>query len=192
MIEMLSSRLKSIIGTHYGLARRCVKPSYVFWTIFITNLAVSYIDKLYYFDGMVKQIYPSALQLNKANASDTEALFTFAISDGFVSSKIYDGSSKKLSVKLTGAWWSVFGRTDRGLTVGLLLLQRFRVSLLLSTHLVSSQWWILMYMFAVLIHWWVKVLHVDRTMSMCIWTTSEPRVKLLQWKTGLTPPPPPK
>ena len=46
-----------------------------------------------YFDGMVKQIYPSELQLNKANSSDTEALFLdlhLTISDGFVSSKIYD------------------------------------------------------------------------------------------------------
>ena len=28
-----------------------------------------------YFDNMVSQIYPSELQLNKANASDTEAVF---------------------------------------------------------------------------------------------------------------------
>ena len=28
-----------------------------------------------YFDNMVNQIYPSELQLNKANASDTEAAF---------------------------------------------------------------------------------------------------------------------
>ena len=70
---------------------------------------------------------------------------------------------------------------------GLLLLERFRVGLLLSTGLVSSQWWILIYMFAVLIHWWVEVLHADRTTSMCIWTTSEPRVRLLQRKTGLSP-----
>ena len=52
----------------------------------------------------------------------------------------------------------------------------------------SSQWWILiyMYMFAVLIHWWVEVLHVDRTTSMYIWTTAEPRVRLLQHKAGLS------
>ena len=30
-----------------------------------------------YFDGMVKQIYPSELQLNKANSSNTEAPFLF-------------------------------------------------------------------------------------------------------------------
>ena len=28
-----------------------------------------------YFDNMVSQIYPSEIQLNKANASDTEAAF---------------------------------------------------------------------------------------------------------------------
>ena len=42
---------------------------------------------------MAKQIYPSELQLNKANSSDTEVPFLdlhFTISDGFVSSKIYD------------------------------------------------------------------------------------------------------
>ena len=39
-----------------------------------------------------------------------------------------------------GAWWSVFGRAYRGSTVGLLLLQRFRVVLLLRTRLVSSRW----------------------------------------------------
>ena len=46
-----------------------------------------------YFDGMVKHIYPSELQLNKANSSDTEAPcldLHLTISDGFVSSKIYD------------------------------------------------------------------------------------------------------
>ena len=42
---------------------------------------------------MVKQIYPSELQLNKANSSDTDASFLdlhLTISDGFISSKIYD------------------------------------------------------------------------------------------------------
>ena len=42
---------------------------------------------------MVNQIYPSELQLNKANTSDTEASFLdlhLSISNGFVSSKIYD------------------------------------------------------------------------------------------------------
>ena len=43
-----------------------------------------------YFEGMVNQIYPPELQLNKAN---TEAPFLdlhLSVSNGFVSSKIYD------------------------------------------------------------------------------------------------------
>ena len=46
-----------------------------------------------YFEGMVNRIYPSELQLNKANTSDTEAPFLdlhLSISNGLVSSKIYD------------------------------------------------------------------------------------------------------
>ena len=41
-----------------------------------------------YFEGMVNRIYPSELQLNKANTSDTEAPFLdlhLSISNGFVS-----------------------------------------------------------------------------------------------------------
>ena len=46
-----------------------------------------------YFDNMVGQIYPSELQLNKANTSDTEAAFLdlhLSISNYIVSNKIYD------------------------------------------------------------------------------------------------------
>ena len=46
-----------------------------------------------YFDNMVSQIYPSELQLNKANASDTETAFLdlhLSISNDIVSTKIYD------------------------------------------------------------------------------------------------------
>ena len=46
-----------------------------------------------YFDNMVSQIYPSELQLNKANVSDTVATFLdlhLSISNDIVSSKIYD------------------------------------------------------------------------------------------------------
>ena len=42
---------------------------------------------------MVGQVYPTELQLNKANSSDTEAPFldlNFSITNGIVSSKIYD------------------------------------------------------------------------------------------------------
>ena len=46
-----------------------------------------------FFDSMVNRIYPSELQLNKANVSDTVASFLYlhlSISDGFVKTKIYD------------------------------------------------------------------------------------------------------
>ena len=45
------------------------------------------------FDGLISQIYPPELQLNKANSSETEALFFdfyLFILDGFISYKIYD------------------------------------------------------------------------------------------------------
>ena len=50
------------------------------------------IDNLY-FEQMVGQIYPTELQLNKANSSDTEAQFmdlNLSITNGVVSSNIYD------------------------------------------------------------------------------------------------------
>ena len=46
-----------------------------------------------YFDQMVDCIYPTELQLNRANSSDTEAPFfdlNLCISNGTVSSKMYD------------------------------------------------------------------------------------------------------
>ena len=45
------------------------------------------------FDNMVSQTYPSELQQNKANTSDTEAAFLdwhLSISNDIVSTKIYD------------------------------------------------------------------------------------------------------
>ena len=39
---------------------------------------------------MVSQIYPSELQLNKANSSDTEAAFLNCISNDIVSTKVND------------------------------------------------------------------------------------------------------
>ena len=45
------------------------------------------------FEQMVGQIYPTELQLNKANSSDTEAPFldlNLSITNGIISSKIYD------------------------------------------------------------------------------------------------------
>ena len=59
-----------------------------------------YLDDLFdidnpYFEGIVNQIYPSELQLNKANTSDTEDPLldlNLSISNVFVSSKSYDKS----------------------------------------------------------------------------------------------------
>ena len=64
----------------------------------VCNSTSRYLDDLLnidnpYFEGMVNQIYPPELQLNKANISDTEAPFLdlhLAVANGFVSSKIYD------------------------------------------------------------------------------------------------------
>ena len=62
------------------------------------NSTSRYLDDLFnidnpYFEHMVGQIYPTELQLNKANSSDTEPLFldlNLSITNGIVSSKIYD------------------------------------------------------------------------------------------------------
>ena len=62
------------------------------------NSTSRYLDDLLnidnnFFDSMVNRIYPSELQLNKANVSDAEASFSdlhLSISDGFVKTKIYD------------------------------------------------------------------------------------------------------
>ena len=62
------------------------------------NSTSRYLDDLLnidndFFDSMVNRIYPSELQLNKANVSDAEVSFLdlhLSISDGFVKTKIYD------------------------------------------------------------------------------------------------------
>ena len=62
------------------------------------NSTSRYLDDLLtidnpYFEGMVNQIYPPELQLNKAYTSDTKAPFLdlhLPNSNGFVSSKIYN------------------------------------------------------------------------------------------------------
>ena len=62
------------------------------------NSTSRYLDDLLnidnpYFEQMVGQMYPTELQLNKANSSDTEAPFldlNLSITKGIVSSKIYD------------------------------------------------------------------------------------------------------
>ena len=62
------------------------------------NTTSRYLDDIlninnFYFDNMVIKIYPSELQLNKANTSDTKAAFLdlyLSISNDIVSTKIYD------------------------------------------------------------------------------------------------------
>ena len=62
------------------------------------NSTSRYLDDLLnidnpYFEHMVGQIFPTELQLNKANSADTEAPFLdldLSITNGIVSSKIYD------------------------------------------------------------------------------------------------------
>ena len=62
------------------------------------NYSSRYIDDILnidnpYFDTMISSIYPKELQLNKANVSDTSASFLdldLTISNGFISTKIYD------------------------------------------------------------------------------------------------------
>ena len=67
-------------------------------TIEAFNSTSRYLDDLLnidnpYFEQMVGQIYPTELQLNKANSSDTEAPFldlNLSITNGIASSKLYD------------------------------------------------------------------------------------------------------
>ena len=62
------------------------------------NTSSRYLDDILnindvYFDNIVKQIYPSELQLSKANTSDTETVFLdlhLTISNDIVSTKIID------------------------------------------------------------------------------------------------------
>ena len=71
------------------------KQAYI---IDIFNTTSRYFDNILnidnvYFDTMISQIYPSELQINKANTSDTEAAFLdlhLSISNDIVSTKIYD------------------------------------------------------------------------------------------------------
>ena len=66
------------------LLRLSIQPRYLDDLLNIDNI---------YFDQMVDQRYPTELQLNRANSSDTEAPFFYlnlCISNGTVSTKIYN------------------------------------------------------------------------------------------------------
>ena len=72
------------------------------------NITSRYFDDIFninnvYFDKMVSQIYPSELQLNKANTSDTNTAFLtmhLSISNDIVSNKIHD-KREDLNLKLS-------------------------------------------------------------------------------------------
>ena len=72
-------------------------PKAIFFDVYL-NSTSRYLDDLLnidniYFHQMVDRIYPTELQLNRANSSDTEAPFldlNLCISHGTVSTRIYD------------------------------------------------------------------------------------------------------
>ena len=84
--------------TYKILSNETVDPYLKYFTFSMLLIPSRYLDDILninnvYFDNMVSQIYPSELQLNKANASDTEAAFLdlhLSISNDIVSTKIYD------------------------------------------------------------------------------------------------------
>ena len=91
------------------------------------NSTSRYLDDLLnidnpYFEQMVGQIYPTELQLNKANSSDTEAPFldlNLSLTNGIVSSKIYD---KRMIVNFP----FLDGDVPRSLSYGVYISQLIR------------------------------------------------------------------
>ena len=93
---LLGNKPKHIID---GIVKMYVMRCPFFWTTFLYDLALSSIDKLFgmsigtlnniNFDNMVIQNYPTHLQLNKANISDTQASFV-SFSNDIVSTNKYD------------------------------------------------------------------------------------------------------
>ena len=87
-----------ILGGKCKILTRC--HGYVHWLIVVILCyrMFGYFDDLLntdntYFDGLISQIYPPELQLNKAYSSATEAAFLdlhLSVVDGFVSCKFYD------------------------------------------------------------------------------------------------------
>ena len=101
--EMFISLYKSLVRLHLEYATPVWSPLFKkdfnqSEVIEDFNSTSRYMDDLLnidnnFFDSMVNHIYPSELQLNKANVSDTEASFLdlhLSISVGFVKPKIYD------------------------------------------------------------------------------------------------------
>ena len=93
---LLGNKPKHIIDV---IVKMYVMRCPFFWTTFLYDMALSSIDKLFgmsigtlnniNFDNMVIQNYPTHLQLNKANISDTQDSFV-SISNDIVSTNKYD------------------------------------------------------------------------------------------------------
>ena len=82
-----------------------------------------------FFDNMVNHIYPSELQLNIANVSDTEASFLdlhLSISDGFVKTKIYDKRDDFDIVNFTFTIFTIDGDFPRSTSYGVYISQLIR------------------------------------------------------------------
>ena len=90
-----------------------------------------YLDELLnidnnFFDSIVNRIYPSELQLNKANVSDTEASFLdlhLSTSDGFVQTKIYD---KRGDFDFDIVHFSFLNDVPRSTSIGVYISQLIR------------------------------------------------------------------
>ena len=88
----------SVSSSSWGLGRAAVCDCGTPWTFLLPffNSTSRYLEDLLnidniYFDQMVDRVYPTELQLNRANSSDTEAPFldlNLYISNGTVSTKI--------------------------------------------------------------------------------------------------------
>ena len=84
-------------------------------TIEAFNSTSRYLDDLLnidnpYFEQMVGQIYPTKLQLNKANSYNTEASFLdldLSITNGIVSSNIYD-KQDDFNFEISHFWMEMF------------------------------------------------------------------------------------
>ena len=86
-----------------------------------------------FLDWMVNRIYPSELQLNKANVSDTEASFLdlhLSISDGFVKTKIYDKQDDFDFIIVSFTFLD--GDVPRSTSYGVYISQRIRFARLSS------------------------------------------------------------
>ena len=98
MIPFCTSILSALVILPMMLKFNQWRKSHMMKILQAFNSTSRYLDDLLnidnpYFEGMVNQIYPPELQLNKANISDTEAPFLdlhLSVANGFVSSKIYD------------------------------------------------------------------------------------------------------